>query len=66
MVLQSSHTGPSYVISSKKVGVRLDLKKSGESNIIEAGHAQVIIRSENVKPVTGNLIRKRNFGRITL
>ena len=42
----------------KKVGVQLHWEKSGENNIIEAGHAQVIIGSEKVKIVTGKLIRK--------
>ena len=42
----------------EKVGVKLHWEKSGENDIIEAGHAQVIIGSENVKIVTGKLIRK--------
>ena len=32
--------------------------KSGENDITEAGHVQVIIGSENVKIATGKLIRK--------
>ena len=42
----------------KKVGVKPHWEKSGENNITEARHAQVIIGSENVKIVTGKLIRK--------
>ena len=42
----------------KKVRVKLHCEKSGENDLIEAGHAQVIIGSEKVKIVTGKLIRK--------
>ena len=43
---------------AKQVGVKLHWEKSGDNDITEASHAQVIIGSENVKIVTGKLIQK--------
>ena len=61
MALGSRQTGPSNVISLKKVGVKLHREKSGENDIIEPRHVQVITGSENVKIITGKLIRKNIF-----